>query len=207
MTKALLYQPNQKWRMGAALAAAALIHFAAIAIASLQHEQANDHPIMDGWSPPLDLTPEPSNDPTPPPDVVEPPPVLNPVADSLFRDERPTPPPIRQRIAQPAVPIVRPSSARVGPSRASSARINALTAPRPEYPYEARRQRITGNGIVAMTIDPVTGRVIDVVMEASTGSSVLDNAAMTGFRRWRFKPGTISRAKTPITFTMSGAQY
>ena len=128
-------------------------------------------------------------------------------ADSLFHDDIPTPPPVRQRVNKPAVPIVRQSNARVGPSRASSARINALSAPRPEYPYEARRQKITGNGIVAMTIDPVTGRVIDAVMETSTGSPVLDNAAITGFRTWRFKPGTISRAKTPITFTMSGAQY
>ena len=66
---------------------------------------------------------------------------------------------------------------------------------------------MTGNGIVIMTIDFVTGRVTDVMMEESTGSFVLDNAAMTGFRRWRFQPGTVSKVKSPITFTMTGAQY
>jgi TonB family protein len=58
-----------------------------------------------------------------------------------------------------------------------------------------------------MMIDFVSGRVTDVMMEESTGSLVLDNAAVSGFRRWRFKPGTVSRVRSPITFTMTGAQY
>jgi TonB family protein len=87
------------------------------------------------------------------------------------------------------------------------ARISALSAPQPEYPYEARRQRVTGTGIVIMTVDSGSGRVTDVMMDESTGSLVLDNAAIAGFRRWRFKPGTVSRVRLPITFTMTGAQY
>jgi protein TonB len=89
----------------------------------------------------------------------------------------------------------------------SSAKIAALSAPRPEYPYEARRQKITGSGIVAMTVDPATGRVTDVTMWQSTGSPYLDNAALTGFRRWRFQPGTAFRIKSPITYTLTGAAY
>jgi TonB family protein len=58
-----------------------------------------------------------------------------------------------------------------------------------------------------MTIDPVSGSVTSVVMEASTGSPVLDNAAVAGFRRWRFKPGTVSKVKLPITYTLMGAHY
>jgi protein TonB len=83
----------------------------------------------------------------------------------------------------------------------------AISAPRPEYPYEARRQRTTGDGIVAMTIDPLTGRVTDVSMSKSTGSSYLDNAALTGFRKWRFKPGTVSAINCPVTFTLTGASF
>ncbi|HEX7518593.1 MAG TPA: energy transducer TonB [Chthoniobacterales bacterium] len=86
-------------------------------------------------------------------------------------------------------------------------KVLALSAPRPEYPYEARRQRITGDGIVVMSVDPVSGRVTDVSMWRSTGNSYLDNAAVTGFRRWRFKPGTVSRVKSPITYTLTGAAY
>lgn len=64
-----------------------------------------------------------------------------------------------------------------------------------------------GNGIVVMTIDFGSGHVTDVVMEASTGGLVLDNAAISGFRRWRFKPGTASKVRVPVTFTLTGIRY
>ena len=89
----------------------------------------------------------------------------------------------------------------------SSARVFAINAPRPEYPYEARRQKITGDGVVAMTVDPVSGQVNNVSIVKSTGSPFLDNAALAGFRRWRFKPGTVSSIRCPITFTLVGATY
>ena len=89
----------------------------------------------------------------------------------------------------------------------SSAKVFALSAPRPQYPYEARRQKITGDGIALMTIDPSTGNVVDVTMSKSTGNVFLDNAVVTGFRRWRFKPGTISSVTCPVTFTLTGADY
>jgi TonB family protein len=41
-------------------------------------------------------------------------------------------------------------------------------------------------------------------MAPSTGYQLLDNAALNAFRRWQFKPGTVSKAKVPITFTMDG---
>jgi TonB family protein len=89
----------------------------------------------------------------------------------------------------------------------SSAKAFALNAPRPEYPYEARRQKITGDGVVVMTVDAVTGNVISVSMSKTTGSPFLDNAAVTGFKRWRFKPGTVSSVTCPITFALTGASY
>jgi TonB family protein len=58
-----------------------------------------------------------------------------------------------------------------------------------------------------MTVNQATGAVTDVVMAQSTGSAILDNAAKSAFRRWRFKPGTVTKVRTPITFTMTGAQY
>ncbi|PYJ79337.1 MAG: hypothetical protein DME69_05200 [Verrucomicrobia bacterium] len=44
-------------------------------------------------------------------------------------------------------------------------------------------------------------------MTQSIGSPILDNAATSAFRQWRFKPGTVSKVKIPITFTMTGASY
>jgi len=89
----------------------------------------------------------------------------------------------------------------------SSAKAVAVSAPRPEYPYEARRSKVTGSGVCVMTVDPGSGAVTSATMAQSTGSPILDNAATSAFRRWRFKPGTVSKVRTPITFTMSGAQY
>jgi TonB family protein len=95
---------------------------------------------------------------------------------------------------------------------AARARLNmpkdAVIQPRPEYPYEARRKKITGSGVVVMTINLASGAVIDAKMDKSTGSPILDGAAVSAFRRWRFKPGsTASTIRMPIKYTLSGAQY
>lgn len=208
MAGPLLYQPNHRWLIGVAFGAAALIHFGAIALASIhQKELANELPPEEHSFPPIEVETQSSTDnPTPPPEVLDRP-IPNPTDKPMFPEEGSTPVPIHRQTAKLAVPIVKTRSVTIGSLSLSFARISALTAPRPKYPYEARRQKVTGNGVVIMTVDPVSGSVTDVVMETSTGSSVLDNAAVTGFRRWRFKPGTVSRVKSPVTFTMTGAQY
>jgi TonB family protein len=206
MTAALLNQPNPRWRIGAALGVAALIHLAAIAVASMYPpEQIDD--ISSAGPPEITLQPSsPPDDSTPPPETVAPNPSQD-TTDKLFADERTVQPPIRRQDNKRVAPIVKVQSTSPGSLRLSSAKIVALSARRPEYPYEARRQRITGSGIVAMTVDPATGMVIDVSMWQSTGSPYLDNAAITGFRKWRFKPGTAFRIKSPITYTLTGAAY
>src|SRR5438045_2168212 len=52
-----------------------------------------------------------------------------------------------------------------------------------------------------------SGRVSSASMGTSIGSPILDNAATSAFSQWRFKPGSVSKVKIPITFTMTGAQY
>lgn len=202
-----LYQPRQRWRVTIAFAAALLIHCAAIAIASVQRvEKAVSLTFTDTItditfeappSEPVVSTPE---DPAPMP--------TPPQTEDAFPGEQPTPPPIRRPTSKPVIPIVKPrNNGLPGPRNWSSAKVLALAAPRPEYPYEARRQRITGEGIGAMTVDPVTGSVRSVSMSKSTGSPFLDNAALAAFRKWRFKPGTVSWVQCPITFTLTGASY
>ena len=125
-----------------------------------------------------------------------------------FVEEKPTPPPKRPPSDKPVAPIAKPKPVGpIGPMSMSSAKAVAVSAPRPEYPYEARRSKITGSGVCVMTVDPGSGAVTSADMAQSTGNPILDNAATSAFRRWRFKPGTVSRVRTPITFTMSGAQY
>lgn len=203
---ALLYQPTRRWRIAAAFGAAALIHFAAIALAHVHRaEITGGPPFADQFT---DITVEP------PPTVDEPmaatadPLPTPPQTNEFFAEQSSTPPPIRRQINKPAEPIRRPgNNGSPGARSLSSAKVLAVSAPRPEYPYEARRQRITGDGVVAMTIDLASGKVSEVSMLRSTGSAFLDNAAMTGFRRWRFKPGTVSPVTCPITFTLTGASY
>jgi protein TonB len=82
-----------------------------------------------------------------------------------------------------------------------------MYGPRPVYPYEARRQRMTGSGIALLTIDPAIGNVTNVRITRSCGSVILDNATLEAFRRWRFKPGTALSVEVPITYTLTGASH
>lgn len=203
---ALLYQPTRRWRIAAAFGAAALIHFAAIALANLNRvEITGGPPFMDNF-PDINLEP-PSTVDEPISETADPLPTPPPT-NEFFPEQSSTPPPIRREINQRIEPIRRRgNSGSPGARSLSSAKVLAVSAPRPEYPYEARRQRITGDGIVSMTVDPVSGKVSDALIVKSTGSPFLDNAAMAGFRRWRFKPGTVSPVTCPITFTLTGASY
>lgn len=192
--------------MAVAFGAAALIHFAAIALASIHRAEETGGPSFTDEFPDLVLESDPTvADPTP--ENLDPLPTP-PQTDESFPEQSSTPLPVRQLTNKRITPLLKPGNNRVvGSLTLSSARVLAISAPRPEYPYEARRQRITGDGVVAMTIDPLTGRVAAVSMSKSTGSPFLDNAALTGFRRWRFKPGTVSTINCPVTFTLTGASY
>ncbi len=82
----------------------------------------------------------------------------------------------------------------------SAAKAVAVSAPRPDYPYLARHAHVTGRGVCVMTVDTATGSVISTMMEQSTGNALLDKSATDTFRRWWFKPGTVSQVRVPITF-------
>jgi TonB family protein len=76
----------------------------------------------------------------------------------------------------------------------------AVSAPLPEYPYQAKRAKITGNGVCIMTIDTASGKVTDAIMTQSTGDAILDKVTTNTFRRWRFKPGTLSQVRLPVDY-------
>ena len=82
----------------------------------------------------------------------------------------------------------------------------ALYAPPPKYPTDALRTRAEGSGIVLMEIDEKTGWVKSAKMEKSTGNKLLDDAALQAFSQWRFRPGTIRRLRTPVTFSYTGSR-
>jgi protein TonB len=208
----LLYRPPPRWQNILAFGGALAIHFAAIAIAAIKPQEE----IMDLTDIPeavVELSIETQAEPAPPPPPEEdipppPPPEAIPEEQPEFVEEKATPPPKRTPSDKPVAPLVKPKPVGpLGPVSMSSAKASAISAPRPEYPYEARRSKITGSGVCVMTVDSASGAVTGATMAQSTGNPILDNAATSAFRRWRFKPGTVSKVRTPITFTMSGAQY
>ncbi len=102
-----------------------------------------------------------------------------------------------------ATPAPQPSAAEspiASPMSISAAKALALSAPLPEYPFQARRANITGSGLCVLLVDRASGKVTSAMMEQSTGNAILDQATIYTFRRWRFKPGTVSQLRVPITY-------
>ena len=205
MTRAIVSQSAHKWRFGVALAVAAGIHLAAISFATVQRVEPKTASGIPAAVPELTFDPaEPEIRPQP--DLPEPLPTP-PVIDQSYSEDTATPPPVH-RTPTKFAPLVRPRTNPTGKFvNVSEAKVFALSAPRPEYPYEARRQKITGEGIAILTIDQNSGDVIHSTMSKSTGNPLLDDAALAGLRRWRFKPGTVSSVTCPITFTLTGVAY
>ncbi len=206
MTAAFIYRPAPGWRIAVALAAAVAVHLAAIAFA--ERDAPAPQPYLPGDDPTeIEIIPgepelsPPASDEMPPP--APPPPVMT---ETLIEEKlAPKPVPVARINKVPLVPRSPQPSRALAP--AGAGKVLALAAPRPEYPYEARRQHLTGSGVALLSIDPSNGSVLDVQMAQSTGSALLDNAARAGFRRWRFRPGTVSQVQTPITFTLTGAAF
>ena len=97
--------------------------------------------------------------------------------------------------AQPASPIGQPPPPR------------AIYTPQPVYRAEWAKQRLTGKGVVLVTIDKQTGNVTGARMFTSTGNQQLDGAALQAYSQWRFDPRTVavSQLKIPIEFAQRPA--
>jgi TonB family protein len=78
----------------------------------------------------------------------------------------------------------------------------AIFTPKPEYRAEWAKQGLAGKGVVLVTIDKQTGKVVGAQMLQSTGNKQLDGSALEAYSRWRFDPGTVtvSQLKIPIEF-------
>src|SRR6476620_2948071 len=158
----LIYRRPSKWPIAAALTAAVLIHLSAVAIAFHQESPAilptaTDPTIIGVYF--ADAPPTP-----PDPDISVPPPGPVPAADFIEPEE--TRGAIKiQRTPAPIGPSGQTRVAAVGNPKAF-----ALSAPRPDYPYEARSRHITGSGIAVITVDPNSGLAVAAVMEQSIGN-------------------------------------
>jgi TonB family protein len=201
MNPALPYRQRGRSIFWIAFMGALAIHIGAVAVAktksntpTLEHfTPAEGVDILDASEPPPVLQ-----------ESVTPPPLEEIYPDQeVFREENFTRPPVRvhQR--------VRPASLIRGTTTASLRSVKAMVAyaPRPVYPYEARRQRLTGSGVALLTVDQTSGTVTEVLMTQSCGSAILDNSTLDTLRGWRFKPGNVTKVQVPITYTLLGVSY
>ena len=108
---------------------------------------------------------------------------------------------MRSLISFPIIPLVFLSWVEGQPSTPAQNPVPQATYSRePIYRPEWVKQSLTGRGIVLVTIDPKTGIVTAARMHQSTGSELLDRAALKAYSKWRFKPGSVPQVKMPIEF-------
>jgi periplasmic protein TonB len=196
----LIYRPPAPWYFWTAFGVAVGIHLTAVALAQKREAVAVELPpqppqVVEATLAPPEATPPPEDIPLPEP---PPPPEIKPE----FVEERtppPRPPPSAQ---QPKFTPIKAAALSM-----SQAKALALYNPRPPYPYEARAHKIMGSGVITVDVDPASGNVTNASVTQSIGNSILDDAAVSTFRRWRFRPGSVSKVRIPITFTMTGASY
>jgi outer membrane biosynthesis protein TonB len=111
-------------------------------------------------------------DPIAPEDSITPPPSEPIHSDQeFFSEENLKESKVRARRKVPPASIVRGATVSL-----RSVKAMAIYAPRPVYPYQARRLRITGSGAALLTVDPTSGNVTDVFMLQSCGNAILDIA-------------------------------
>ena len=201
MNLASVYPQNSRSIFWIALMSAFAIHLGAVALAKTKSPTAKP----EDFSPLSDVEVVDTAEPEPAllEQSVMPPPLEQIRPDqNNFDEENIKPPPVHaHRTARPAS-LIRGTTASV-----RSVKTMVTYAPRPVYPYEARRQRVTGSGVALLTVDQTSGTVTDVIMAQSCGNSILDKSTLDALRRWRFKSGSVTKVQVPITYTLMGVSY
>ena len=78
----------------------------------------------------------------------------------------------------------------------------ALASPGAAYPEEAQKAKTTGNGLYELRIDR-SGMTTGVAIVKSSGSAVLDKAAISAFKKWRFKAGVFRSVRIPVSWSVN----
>ena len=202
MNPASLYRQRGRSIFWIAFTTALAIHLGAVALAKPKSPMRK----LENFSPPADVVVVDVAEPAPasPEESVTSPPLeqIHPDQDNFREENLTTPLPVRAH--QRARPSTLVTS---GMTSLRAVKAMVAYAPRPVYPYEARRQRLTGSGVALLTVDRSSGSVTDVMMTQSCGSAILDNSTLDALRRWRFKPGCTVRVRVPLTYTLMGASY
>jgi protein TonB len=156
--------------------------------------------------------------PAPPEPVVEPEPVVVPpaITPEPVIARRPAPevlPPPPKAVAAPAQPKAAPPKvAAVAPPKAKApafveARPSVASNRPPHYPDLARRNGWQGLCMVRVAVS-ASGRAGAVSLARSSGYGILDQAALTAVKRWKFTPRMVrgvsaeSTVEVPVNFSL-----
>lgn len=204
------------------LAHAAILHFVSVPAPPLRQL-----PLEARLLAPVPLPPPPEPELRPPP---------SPLPDLQARSTKPAPQPAPHAvpraaptpvIALPAQPEAPPTSFSVPapppepppPTRVATApaaptaveppQVAAayLDNPKPAYPAIARRRRLEGTVLLEVLVS-AEGRPIDLRLAESSGSAILDDAALGAVRGWRFVPAkrrdqpVEAQLRVPIRFRL-----
>ncbi|HEX5052663.1 MAG TPA: energy transducer TonB [Planctomycetota bacterium] len=157
---------------------------------------------------------EPAPPPPPLPQAVEPP---QPMRTDLFARAEPPPCPPRPVDAlepcdwRTALRVAEPPPEALPPQQgvhAEPSPIPGHNAP-PKYPFVAWRRGIEGTVVIELDID-ATGAVTAARVEQSSGSALLDDAALQQLRTWVFSPARgplgceASRFRQEVVFRLLG---
>ncbi|MFL0355341.1 energy transducer TonB [Erythrobacter sp. GH1-10] len=146
--------------------------------------------------------PEQPQETAPPPPVAPPPPISIAPAPPPIQTQPTIPPPAPPALTIPPPAPVAPPAPPPAPSlaRGASTRGEGRWAARIQenYPSRALREEIEGTVGVRVTVTP-DGRAANCSVTASSGSSILDDAACRGMERYaRFNPA-LDNAGNPTT--------
>jgi protein TonB len=223
---------NANPRVVAACAAVVIIHAALLGVALTMHReplprpieaksitaqlvsetpQPAPQPVAVETPPPPKPVPQPVPKPQPKPKVkpkVEPKPAPMPVAEAPSQiaapAPEPTPPAPPQPAPQPAAPAIgKPSMDLAAPKNVAHLSCNIA---QPDYPSMSRRRGETGTAVIRLTVG-LSGKIENVTLQKSSGSSRLDDAALEAVRGSACSPykenGEAIRATATVPFVFS----
>jgi protein TonB len=116
----------------------------------------------------------------------------------------PTPPAPPQPAPQPAAPAIgKPSMDLAAPKNVAHLSCNIA---QPDYPSMSRRRGETGTAVIRLTVG-LSGKIENVTLQKSSGSSRLDDAALEAVRGSACSPykenGEAIRATATVPFVFS----
>lgn len=129
--------------------------------------------------------------------IVAPPPIVAVPRLPTIVATTPAPPPVA--VTAPAAPVSPgPAIAAPPPAMADGGDLSSrmIFAKPPSYPLESRRRHEEGTVVLSVLVS-VDGLVSEISVARTSGSSLIDQAALNAVRKWRWAP--LLRGGQPVT--------